>query len=143
MRGASFQCNLRSCPDCSFRIAHESHLPSCKQHIATHSILRLLFFIIMSGNYFRITLMRSAIGLPAKSGKVLHALGLTKRLATVYHPVSPSVAGQIFYVKELVEVQEVDRALSKSEMRELRRPDAGFYVESRIQDALKAKTAES
>merc|ERR1711939_333035 len=82
-------------------------------------------------SYFRITLMRSAIGLPKKSSGVLAALGLHKRLRTVYHPVSPQTAGMVFAVKELVDVQEVDQALSKREMRELRRPDSGFYVERR------------
>jgi len=86
----------------------------------------------MSGNYFRITLLRSAIGLPYKTTDVLKALGLRKRLTTVYHPVSPSVAGQIFAVKELVDVQEVDRKLTKEEMKELRRPEKGWYVESRV-----------
>lgn len=81
--------------------------------------------------YFRITLLRSAIGLPRKTSGVLEALGLKKRLNTVYHPVSPSVAGQVFAVKELVDVQEVDQALSKDELKELRRPDPGFYVEQR------------
>lgn len=85
-------------------------------------------------NYFRITLMRSAIGLPRKTSGVLKALGLHKRLRTVYHPVSPDVAGQIFAVKELVDVQEVDQALTKNEMKELRRPDPGFYVEKRAMD---------
>lgn len=55
-------------------------------------------------------------------------------MRTVYHPVTPDVAGQIFRVKELVDVQEVDRALSKVEMKELRRPDTGFYVEKRAAD---------
>ncbi|KAK0250334.1 39S ribosomal protein L33, mitochondrial [Friedmanniomyces endolithicus] len=73
--------------------------------------------------FFRITLLRSAIGLPARSTGVLKALGLHRRLKTVYHPV--------FAVKELVDVQEVDRALSDREMKELRQPDAGFYVERR------------
>ena len=82
------------------------------------------------GAYFRITLMRSAIGLPKKTSGVLQALGLRKRLRTVYHPVSPQVAGQIFAVKELVDVQEVDRALTKAEINELRRPDPGFYIET-------------
>ncbi|KAK8198672.1 39S ribosomal protein L33, mitochondrial [Zalaria obscura] len=81
--------------------------------------------------FFRITLMRSAIGLPKQTSGVLKALGLRKRLRTVYHPVSPQVAGQIFAVKELVDVQEVDQKLSKEEMKELRRPDTGFYVENR------------
>ena len=85
-------------------------------------------------NYFRITLIRSAIGLPRKSSGVLKALGLNRRLKTVYHPVSPDVAGQIFAVKELIDVQEVDQALTKTEMKELRRPDTGFYVERRAAD---------
>lgn len=87
--------------------------------------------------YFRITLLRSAIGLPEKTSGVLKALGLHKRLNTVYKPVTPSIAGQVFAVKELVDVQEVDRALTKEEMKELRRPDPGFYVESRARDARK------
>ena len=79
--------------------------------------------------------MRSAIGLPENYSRVLRALGLRKRLRTVYHPVSPTVAGQIFAVKELVDVQEVDQALSKNEMKGLRRPDPGFYVERRAHGA--------
>ena len=76
--------------------------------------------------------MRSAIGLPKQSSGVLKALGLRKRLRTVYHPVSPQVAGQIFKVKELVDVQEVEESLTDAEVRELRRPDAGFWVEKRV-----------
>jgi hypothetical protein len=37
-------------------------------------------------------------------------------------------------VKELVDIQEVDRAKTRQEVREERRPDAGFYVESRARD---------
>jgi len=84
-----------------------------------------------STNYFRITLLRSSIGLPKKTSGVLAALGLHKRMRTVYHPVSQTVAGQIFAVKELVDVQEVDQALTKREMRELRMPESGFWVERR------------
>ncbi|ERF70508.1 hypothetical protein EPUS_07365 [Endocarpon pusillum Z07020] len=65
--------------------------------------------------YFRITLMRSAIGLPYKSTGVLKALGLRKRMATVFHPVTPAVAGQI--MKE-VHMERV--------------PDPGFYIERRL-----------
>ncbi|KAH0544843.1 hypothetical protein FGG08_001072 [Glutinoglossum americanum] len=74
--------------------------------------------------------MRSAIGLPQKTRGVLAALGLRKRMRTVFHPVSTEVAGQIMKVKELVAVQEVEEALSKQEMHELRRPDPGYYVET-------------
>lgn len=85
--------------------------------------------------FFRITLLRSAIGLPEKSSRVLAALGLRKRLATVYQPVTPSTAGQVFAVKELVDVEEVETALTKQQMKELRRPERGFYVETRARDA--------
>ncbi|KAF7117701.1 hypothetical protein CNMCM5793_006857 [Aspergillus hiratsukae] len=80
-------------------------------------------------SYFRITLLRSAIGLPRRTTDVLKALGLKKRMAAVFHPVSSSVAGQIMKVKELVEVQEVDRRLTREEVRAERRPDPGYYIE--------------
>nr|POE54225.1 54s ribosomal protein l33, mitochondrial [Quercus suber] len=78
--------------------------------------------------------MRSAIGLPKKVSGVLAALGLRKRLRTVYHPVTPDVAGQIFAVKELVDVQEVSQRLSNTQMKELRKPEKGWYVETRMAD---------
>ncbi|KAL8972006.1 MAG: hypothetical protein Q9183_000783 [Haloplaca sp. 2 TL-2023] len=81
--------------------------------------------------FFRITLIRSSIGLPKKTAGVLQALGLRKRMATVFHPVSPQVAGQIMAVKELVAVSEVEKALTKEELRAARRPDPGFYIERR------------
>ena len=80
--------------------------------------------------FFRITLVRSAIGLPRRLNGVLAALGLRKRMQTVFHPVSPQVAGQIMKVKELVAVSEVDEALSKSAMKSARKPDPGYYVET-------------
>ncbi|KAK3698936.1 39S ribosomal protein L33, mitochondrial [Vermiconidia calcicola] len=86
-------------------------------------------------NYFRITLLRSAIGLPQKTHGVLRALGLRKRLRTVYHPVSPQVAGMVFAVKEL----EVDQQLTKDEMKDLRRPDPGFYIERRAGEGREAE----
>ncbi|TVY49605.1 54S ribosomal protein L33, mitochondrial [Lachnellula occidentalis] len=81
-------------------------------------------------SYFRITLTRSGIGMPKRTQGVLKALGLRHRMATVFYPVTPEVAGQIMRVKELVSVQEVDKALTKSEVRAERRPDPGFYLES-------------
>ena len=83
-------------------------------------------------SFFRIVLRRSAIGLPARSTGVLRALGLRKRMSVVYQPVSMHIAGMIMKVKELVDVQEVDRALTRAEVKETRRPDPGFWVESRL-----------
>lgn len=76
--------------------------------------------------------MRSAIGLPLRTNGVLQALGLKKRMATVFHPVSPHIAGMIFKVKELVAVSEVEKPLTKQEMHELRKPEPGFWVERAV-----------
>lgn len=80
-------------------------------------------------SYFRITLMRSGIGLPKRTQGVLKALGLRQRMKTVFYPVTPEVVGQIMRVKELVAVREVDRALTKEELKAERKPDPGFYME--------------
>jgi hypothetical protein len=53
-------------------------------------------------------------------------------MKTVFFPVTPEVAGQIMKVKELVAVQEVDKAMAKEELRDERRPDAGYYIESAV-----------
>ncbi|KAK3387713.1 hypothetical protein B0H63DRAFT_448526 [Podospora didyma] len=82
-------------------------------------------------SFFRITLHRSAIGLPKRTRGVLMALGLRRRSQTVFHPVSAQFAGMILKVKELVRVEEVDRALSNSEVKAERTPDTGFFVERR------------
>lgn len=87
--------------------------------------------------FFRITLMRSGIGMPAKVQGVLKALGLRKRMTTVYYPVTPSVAGQIMRIKELVDVKEVDRALTKEQIKESRRPDPGYFIEKRAVRTMK------
>ena len=81
-------------------------------------------------SYFRVTLLRSGIGLPRRTRGVLHALGLKKRSQTVFHEVTPDIAGQIFKVKELVSVVEVDQALTRKEVKAERTPDPGYYVES-------------
>ncbi|KAK7744420.1 39S ribosomal protein L33, mitochondrial [Diatrype stigma] len=83
-------------------------------------------------SYFRVTLRRSAIGLPERTRGVLKALGLRRREQSVYHPVSPDFAGMILKVKELVEVEEADRALTSREMRDARKPDPGFWVEKAV-----------
>ncbi|KFG79392.1 putative 50S ribosomal protein L30 [Metarhizium anisopliae] len=83
-------------------------------------------------SFFRITLHRSAIGLPERTRGVLAALGLRKRMQTVFHPVEPQFAGMIFKVKELVRVEEVREKLTAEEVRRARTPDAGFYVERAV-----------
>lgn len=81
-------------------------------------------------SYFKITLHRSAIGLPRRTHGVLMALGLRRRNQTVFHPVKPDFAGMIMKVKEIVRVEAVDRALTKAEMKALRTPPTGYWVET-------------
>lgn len=83
-------------------------------------------------SFFRITLHRSAIGLPERTRGVLAALGLRRRMQTVFHPVEPQFAGMILKVKELVRVREVDARLSKAQVKAARTPDTGFYVERAV-----------
>lgn len=83
-------------------------------------------------SYFRITLQRSAIGLPERTRGVLAALGLRRRMQTVFHPAEPQFAGMIFKVKELVRVQEVAEPLTKKQVKAERTPDTGFYVETAV-----------
>jgi large subunit ribosomal protein L30 len=66
-----------------------------------------------STSHYRITLRRSAIGLPDKIKGSLASLGLKKRLQSVYLPQRGDIAGMILAVKELVHVENVKR-LSES-----------------------------
>ncbi|KAF2017050.1 hypothetical protein BU24DRAFT_420075 [Aaosphaeria arxii CBS 175.79] len=89
--------------------------------------------------FFRITLMRSGIGLPAKTQGVLKALGLRKRMTTVYHPVTPSVAGQIMRIKELVDVKEVSQSFTREQIKASRKPDPGYVIEKSSARIMKEK----
>lgn len=61
--------------------------------------------------HFRVTLRRSAIGLPEHSNRVLQSLGLRRRMQSVYHEQSPTIAGMILAVKEIIHVENVRQAV--------------------------------
>lgn len=69
-------------------------------------------------SHYRITLRRSAIGLPRPTGRVVEALGLRKRLQSVYHAQTPVIAGMILAIKELVHVENVRQLEPTSEQQE-------------------------
>ncbi len=50
---------------------------------------------------------------------------------TVFHPVTPDVAGKIMVLKEIVRVAEVDTPMTKAEMKARRTPDPGYVIEQR------------
>jgi len=84
--------------------------------------------------YFKITQHRSAIGLPKRYKDTLLALGLRRRLQTVFLRHSAPAAGKILRVKELVKVENVTRSevKTKRQMREERKAVRGYYVKQRF-----------
>jgi len=83
-----------------------------------------------SATHFKITLRRSAIALGEKKQGTLKALGLHRRMQTVYHRHSPETAGKILHVKELLEVENVPEELvrTKQQQRQERKADRGYTV---------------
>ncbi|KAF9512333.1 hypothetical protein BS47DRAFT_1087972 [Hydnum rufescens UP504] len=92
--------------------------PSVPSGIATH---------------FRVTLHRSAIGLPSRIAKTLEALGIRRRMQTIFHRHSPDIAGKILKVKELVEVENVGKheVQTAAQMRAERKAVRGYEVVQR------------
>ncbi|KAI0709847.1 hypothetical protein C8Q76DRAFT_653748 [Earliella scabrosa] len=80
--------------------------------------------------HFRITLRRSAISLPQNIKDTLTALGIHRRLQTVYHRHTPDIAGKILTVKELVAVENVPASAvrTKWEQRQERKAPRGYSV---------------
>ncbi|KAI0648708.1 hypothetical protein C8Q79DRAFT_904285 [Trametes meyenii] len=80
--------------------------------------------------HFRITLRRSAISLPQNIKGTLAALGIHRRLQTVYHRHTPDIAGKILTVKELISVENVPESAvrNKLEQRLERKASRGYVV---------------
>ena len=80
--------------------------------------------------HFRITLRRSGISLGKRVQGTLAALGLRRRMQTVYHSHTPEAAGMILAVKELVEVQNVPASAVRTagQQRKERKALRGFVV---------------
>ncbi|KAF8263885.1 hypothetical protein EI94DRAFT_1739763, partial [Lactarius quietus] len=80
--------------------------------------------------HFRVTLRRSGISLGKRVQGTLTALGLRRRMQTVYHPHTPEAAGMILAVKELVEVENVPATAVRTagQQRAERKSSRGFVV---------------
>jgi large subunit ribosomal protein L30 len=94
------------------------------------SVVKLRTFPVSTTMYWKVTLTRSGIGLPKNRVDTLVALGLRKRFRTVYKPVNPQIAGLLLRVKELVRVELVEDTETQEIMKERRRPEKGYVVES-------------
>ncbi len=81
--------------------------------------------------YFKVTQIKSTIALPFKKKNAMKTSGLTRRLQTVYHKITPQEAGQIAIVKELVKVELSPIKKSRREMRMERKSDPGFTIISK------------
>ena len=80
--------------------------------------------------HFRVTLRRSGISLGKRVQGTLAALGLRRRMQTVYHAHTPEAAGMILSVKELVEVENVPASAVRTagQQRAERKAPRGFVV---------------
>jgi len=83
-----------------------------------------------ANTHYKITLRRSPLALGSQIKGTLVALGIHRRLQTVYHRHSPDIAGKILRVKELVEVENVpsEAVRSKTEIRQERKGVRGYVV---------------
>ncbi|MBR4642728.1 MAG: 50S ribosomal protein L30 [Selenomonadaceae bacterium] len=61
----------------------------------------------------KITLVRSLIGRPETQRRTVRSLGLRKLNSFSILPDEPTIRGQIFKVKHLVKVEEVEDAAEK------------------------------
>ena len=78
-----------------------------------------------------VTLTRSSLNLPSYSSRTLVSLGLKRRYQSVLHPFSPTVAGHILRVKEIVSVKNVSLEEGNRWMAMTRREGSGVVVSGR------------
>ncbi|WEJ94493.1 39S ribosomal protein L33, mitochondrial [Yamadazyma tenuis] len=79
--------------------------------------------------FYKITQLRSTIGMPPVVRKNMEALGLTKRYQIKYQKVSPSTAHRLIKVKELVKVELVDEAKTPAQVAQERKFPKGFQIQ--------------
>lgn len=78
--------------------------------------------------FYKITQVRSTIGLPPKIRKNIEALGLKRRNHTVFQSVSPSTAHRLAAVKEIVNIELVDQPKTAAELSLERKFKPGFEI---------------
>ncbi|TFK81683.1 hypothetical protein K466DRAFT_531498 [Polyporus arcularius HHB13444] len=118
--------SLRSC-------ASSLAKAQCRRSLATSAASSTAQSSTTTGEpltHYRITLRRSAISLPQNIKGTLEALGIHRRLQTVYHRHTPDIAGKILTVKELVTVENVPESAvrTKWEQRQERKAPRGYSV---------------
>lgn len=82
----------------------------------------------LSKGFYKITQLRSTIGMPPIVRKNMEALGLRKRYQIKYQKVSPSTAHRLIKVKELVKVELVDEPKTPQQLAQERKFPKGFEI---------------
>ncbi|KAF7731682.1 hypothetical protein EC973_008853 [Apophysomyces ossiformis] len=96
-------------------------------HTTPKTLIHLATSTASAAKYFKVTLTRSTIGLSKDYRAAAKTLGLHRLHQTTYQPISPSSAGLILKLKELVKVENVDSIPTKEELKAAK-PDRGFKV---------------
>jgi large subunit ribosomal protein L30 len=119
---------LTSSPTLQLRAAHNGTAAS--RTVAALAVSPPSPSVQSTNTHFRVTLRRSAISLGNRIQRTLAALGLRRRMQTVYHPHTPEAAGMILAVKELVEVENVPSSAVRTagQQRAERKAPRGFTV---------------
>lgn len=78
--------------------------------------------------FYKVTQVRSILRMPWRTRDVLKTLGLGKVGSQKYYKASPGIAGQLYKVKELVNVEMAEEYKSKAQIKAERKTDAGFSV---------------
>lgn len=105
-----------------------SRASQCKRALVETRKLPQTLTMSSAPKFFKVTQLRSTIGLPKLYKETLQSLGLRRRNQTVYHKISPQQAGQIARVKELVKVELSPVYKDKVQLREERKSEPGFVV---------------
>ncbi|CCG22137.1 Mrpl33 mitochondrial ribosomal protein of the large subunit [Candida orthopsilosis Co 90-125] len=78
--------------------------------------------------YYKVTQIRSSIGMPPTTRRTLEALGLKRRNQTIYAKCDVSSAHSLAKVKELVKIEVTDQKKTREEINQERKWKSGFEV---------------
>ncbi|CAI5758517.1 unnamed protein product [Candida verbasci] len=79
--------------------------------------------------FYKITQIRSTIGVPPKQRGILQSLGFSRRNQIKFHPINESNAIKLLLVKELIKVEVSNEKLSNYEINQMRRIPIGSEFE--------------
>lgn len=78
--------------------------------------------------FYKITQIRSTIGMPPKVRKTVESLGLKHRYDVVFQTITEGTAVRLGKVKELIKVELVEDKLTRQQVNLSRKYKSGFEV---------------